>query len=805
MAIRTFNSVGGFSVGENPETIILPNGDITTDFATFTANVDAGKIKTDYLLHADGTPWDFQLPAGSTNGQIQYYLDGDFGASTKFVFDPTSNVLTVTGNIAATNLSTTGNASITGNISGNNATIGNNASFGGNITVTGNANVESNLNLTGNANVTGNISGNNLAISNNATVSGNIAATGNVSGNNATFSNNATVSGNVSVTGNVSGNNATFGNNASFGGNITVTGNANVESNLNVTANANVTGDINATGDITGNNISATGTLTTTGSISAPRFSGNVNISSTDKSVIFTKGGNIYYSSNLQFDYTSNVLTLAGNLFTTNANLGNLAIANYFSGTLDTLSNAQPNITSVGTLTNLTVAGNVNTANTYTSNLSVTGKVITSLLPSSTGTYDLGSSSYAWRNVWVDTNIFIGGATGYIGAIGNVIQVDALTAANALRSDTLTVSSTATLQGDVTVSGNLTVGGTTTYINVSSLDVKDPLISLGGSGSGANLTHYDGKDRGLVLRNRTADDIDVRNQAFIWNTANSEFRILDNVTGPTVDVVGQGSGVIYANLRGETFFGNLDGTILTASQTNITDVGMLNNLEVDGTLTVYTHANVNSLEASGLQYPTSDGTQRQVLSTDGEGSLYWATIDTYRLANGTSNVQVYGPGPDNPTGVGGNVAITVAGSANIVVVDTTGANIAGNLKVSDTTTTTTLSIDQTKVRGAHVTTTSIASTTVATILTADFRAVEFFIKGEDLTGHKYSVATISAVHDSSGNVEWSTYGGVHSGASTGTFDVVYDDTTDVDNHRVVLKVTPSSSNSTDWTVQYRLI
>ncbi len=751
MAIRTFNSVGGFSVGENPETIILPNGDITTDFATFTANVDAGKIKTDYLLHADGTPWDFQLPAGSSDGQIQYYLDGEFGASTKFVFDPTSNVLTVTGNVEATNYSATGNATITGNIAANNAAIGNNATVGGNITVTGNATVTSNLNLTGNANVTGN-----------------------VSGNNATFGNNISAGGDVSITGDLSANNATFDNDATFGGDITVTG--------------DVLGD-----------------LSVTGNVSATRFIGNMNIGSTDKSIAFTKGSNLFYSSNLQFDYTSNVLTLDGNLFTTNANLGNLAIANYFSGTLDVLSNAQPNITSVGTLVEVTVAGNVNAANVYTSNLSVTGKVITSLLPSSTGTYDLGSTSYAWRNVWLDTNIFIGGATGYIGAIGNVIQVDALTAANKLMSDTLTVSNDATLQGDVTVSGNLTVGGTTTYINVTNMDIKDPLISLGGSSNGANLTQYDGKDRGLILRNRTDDDIEVRNQAFIWNTANSEFRILDNVTGPTLDVVGQGVGVVYANLRGETFYGNLTGTILTASQTNITDVGILNNLEVDGTLTVDTHASIASLEASGMQYPTTDGLERQVLSTDGEGALYWATIDTYRLANGTSNVQVYGPGPDNPSGIGGNVAITVAGSANIVVVDTTGANVAGNLKVSNTTTTTTLVIDQSKVRAAHINTTSIATANVVTVLTSDFRAVEFFIKGEDSTGYKYSVATISAVHDGAANVEWSTYGAIHSGGSTGTFDVVYDNTTDADNHRVVLRVTPSSSNSTDWTVQYRLI
>jgi hypothetical protein len=41
---------------------------------------------------------------------------------------------------------------------------------------------------------------------------------------------------------------------------------------------------------------------------------------------------------------------------TTTANLGNVAIANYFTGTLTTA--AQPNITSTGTLANLTVTGN---------------------------------------------------------------------------------------------------------------------------------------------------------------------------------------------------------------------------------------------------------------------------------------------------------------------------------------------------------------------------------------------------------------------------------------------------------------
>ena len=74
-------------------------------------------------------------------------------------------------------------------------------------------------------------------------------------------------------------------------------------------------------------------------------------------------------SANLTFDKSTNILTLAGNILTNNANLGNLAQANYFSGTLTTA--VQPNITSLGTLTGLLVNGVSNLGNI--SNVIITG------------------------------------------------------------------------------------------------------------------------------------------------------------------------------------------------------------------------------------------------------------------------------------------------------------------------------------------------------------------------------------------------------------------------------------------------
>jgi hypothetical protein len=90
MAIRTFNSVAGFSVGETPSTIITAEGNVTT-----------GNVLTDNLLHANGEPWDFNNAAGSDT-QIQYKEGSDLAASANLTFNATTNILTVAGNANVT-------------------------------------------------------------------------------------------------------------------------------------------------------------------------------------------------------------------------------------------------------------------------------------------------------------------------------------------------------------------------------------------------------------------------------------------------------------------------------------------------------------------------------------------------------------------------------------------------------------------------------------------------------------------------------------------------------------------------------
>jgi hypothetical protein len=85
----------------------------STSNITTTANVAAGGILTDNYYYANGTPVDFEQPAGA-NTQIQFNDNNDFGATAAFTFDTAANALyvggttSVTGNVKASNLVTAG-------------------------------------------------------------------------------------------------------------------------------------------------------------------------------------------------------------------------------------------------------------------------------------------------------------------------------------------------------------------------------------------------------------------------------------------------------------------------------------------------------------------------------------------------------------------------------------------------------------------------------------------------------------------------------------------------------------------------
>jgi hypothetical protein len=263
-----------------------------------------------------------------------------------------------------------------------------------------------------------------------------------------------------------------------------------------------------------------------------------------------------------------------GNVFSSgvitgiDANLGNLVTANYFSGTLTTAS--QPNITSVGTLGNLTVTNSAN--------------------------------------------------------VGTLNAVDSI------------------------ITGNLTVGGTTTYVNVTSLSISDPIIEQGGGANNAALTTDDNKDRGQLLHYYDGGAID----AFMgWDNSNSEFAFGSNVTVSS-DVVTFNT---LGNVRVNTVIGNVSGTastVTTNAQPNITSVGTLTSLDVTGNLTSG-NANLGNLAKANY--------------FEGNGHLLTG-VKAYLIENGTSNVKI--------ATANSNVTISVDGTNNIFNIGTANTTIKGD-------------------------------------------------------------------------------------------------------------------------------
>jgi len=407
-----------FSVSGNANVVTFTGtGANVAGTGNFTGNVSVGGLLTDNIYHANGAPFDLQQAAGS-NTQIQYNMGNNFAASANFTFNDSTNVLTVTGNIAASNANL-GNAATANfffgagnnlsNIQGANVSgqVGN-ALVAGTVYTAAQPNITSVGNLTS-LDVTGNLSAGNANLGNAATASFFFGA-----GNNLSNIQGANVSGQVGFA-NVA-NNVAGANVSGQVGNALIAGTVYTNAQPNITSVGNLT-SLDVTGNLSAGNIStagAAGAITMSGGnltganvISANLFSGNgSSLTAIAGANVTGQVGNALVAGTVYTNAQPNItsvgtltsLDVTGNLSAGNANLGNLAIANFVQGTLTTA--AQPNITSVGNLSSLNVTGNIVTSANLVTNLIVgqsTGVSITAtgtnqnitLAPTGTGFVDV--------------------------------------------------------------------------------------------------------------------------------------------------------------------------------------------------------------------------------------------------------------------------------------------------------------------------------------------------------------------------------------------------------------------------------
>lgn len=306
-----------------------------------------------------------------------------------------TNVVTQTasGNVSSGNISATGSVTAVGNITGN-YILGNGALLTGVITSVANIN-------SGTSNIT--------VVSPGGDITVGVGGTSNVgvfSTTGLAITGDLSVTGNATLSGNILGDRIQNGNTQidiqtqNGNANITVGGVANVV--VFSSSGQNVTGYLTASGNITGGNLSGTlvtGTLTTAaqpnitsvGMLSSLTVTGNV-----DGGNLVT-AGQVVATSNITGGNITTAGLITGNgaglTSLTGANVtGTVANATYSTsagsattaGTVTTA--AQPNITSVGTLSSLSVTGNVDGGN-----LTTLGQVTAS--GNISGSYFIGNGS----------------------------------------------------------------------------------------------------------------------------------------------------------------------------------------------------------------------------------------------------------------------------------------------------------------------------------------------------------------------------------------------------------------------------
>ena len=421
----TGNISGNYILGNGSQLTGLPQSYTNSNVSTFLAAFGSNTIST------TGT-----ITAGNITGG-NLLTTGIVSATSRLV---TSGTVSATSNVTGGNILTAGIVSSTSNITGGNILTAGIVSASGNIltagivSASGNIYTSSTLHVDIDVNVGGNISTTNL------TGTG-VSVIGNITGS-YVFGNGSQLTGITTATATNISNGTSNVSVVSANSNITVA--VNGTSNVIVFASTGeyVTGVVSATGNVTGGNILTSGLISATSKITGSSLIGTI-VSATGNVTggnILTAGfvtatGDVTGDNLLTSGSVSAVSSVTGDFIIgngsqltslTGANVtGTVANATYALNASVVTSNAQPNITSIGILSSLSVSGNILSSNIVSNGIiSTTGNVIAGNLSVGVGTVGLNNIVNNGSN-----------STGNIGSSSNYFDTVFATATTALYAD----------------------------------------------------------------------------------------------------------------------------------------------------------------------------------------------------------------------------------------------------------------------------------------------------------------------------------------------------------------------------------
>jgi hypothetical protein len=222
--------------------------------------------------------------------------------------------------------------------------------------------------------------------------------------------------------------------------------------------------------------------------------------------------------------------------------------------------------------------------------------------------------------------------------------------------------------GNAQINGDLVVNGNTTSVNIDTLNVQDPIISLGRGPNDSPLTSNDGKDRGEQLWYYTSSE----KSAFIG---------YQNSTGNLIAAtdVTIASEIVTVNSYGNFVFGNIFAINITASGDVAVNGGDLTS--TSSTINVFPTSATANFAASGttVNIGASTGITNVKNNLNVTASNLTVSNTTFNLANTTATTINFG---GDATLI--NIGNTNAGSTTIK----NNLNVNGNATVLGTFTTT---------------------------------------------------------------------------------------------------------------------
>ena len=341
---------------------------------------------------------------------------------------------------------------------------------------------------------------------------------------------------------------------------------------------------------------------------------------------------------------------------------------------------------------NLVLGGNITIGDADSDDISFGGELTSHIIPNADDTFDLGSSTKQWRNVYVDGTleadaITVDGTSLSVITTENVQDiVGAMVTSNTETNITVTYEdSDGTLDFVVpsTLSG-VTELGTLTTLQVDNININGNTITA--SSGALNLTPAGGS--AIVLDGTINIDAGV-------------------VTGATSITSTAFVGGLTGNVTGNT--SGTAATVTTAAQPNITSLGTLTTLTVDditingstisdgGDLTIDSGGNIVLDADGGGVYFKDDGTTigflqndggdfRMVssvsdkdikfLGNDGGSTITALTLDMSAAGNATFNGTVVSPLIDSAVVDGENFKINGGQGTDGQLMTSTGSGVA---------------------------------------------------------------------------------------------------------------------------------